>query len=83
MTALPIFSDDETCPKCGTMGPALKYRPAVVAEAGPWITKETAPLLKSTPEHLECTCWRCGFSWERLPKDTPDPSLALPKDLTK
>lgn len=60
---------DPTCVKCGAKNPTMKYLPAIKGVDG---------LAGPLPERISLKCFRCGFTWTRLPLDAPrpDPELA-------
>jgi hypothetical protein len=60
---MKLFDPNEACPKCGTLGPGLKW------EVTSRPVKPSDILPPESFEVLRVTCWRCGFCWYRAPLD--------------
>ena len=60
---LKPYDHNEACPKCGAIGFHAIYQGGIDVAAS---------LNQSHREHLECTCWKCGWMTLRACLDTPE-----------
>jgi ribosomal protein L37E len=69
-------TEHETCSKCGYDDVQMRYEPATPERRNLMPKLGGPPTWPARPARLAILCRRCGWLWERAPKDAADDEIA-------